>query len=214
MEERWAEVERIADLRPTDRVLDVGCADGLIALEAARLVEHVHGFDRSAKWISAAASEAVERGVTNVSFEVASLADYRPEPLSYDVVLFLAVWGKPLDRRAGKGKDLSGADAVGPEQLTRLLDAARRQLIMRVGVQASAGKEARLPLILEACEQQGFDALCYSRPLHEGRTLRGNMIVANRRGTDARVGQLPALALIPISMLADHPVVKSAAVPV
>jgi hypothetical protein len=62
---------------------------------------------------------------------------------------------------------------------------------------------------VETCEQNGFDALCYSRPLHDGRSLRGNIIVANRRASDARVGELPTLALVPISMLEDHPVVKA-----
>jgi undecaprenyl-phosphate 4-deoxy-4-formamido-L-arabinose transferase len=217
LELQWAEIRRIADFRPTDHLLDVGCAEGWIALEAAGLVEHVHGFDIAGDRIAEALRLTAERGITNATFEVASLATFSLEPRSFDVVLFLAVWGKPAretsaDARA-TGKRAREGKTVAAEELEHLLKATRRQLIMRVGVQRDAEFEPRLGVILDVCGRCGFDALCFSRPLHRGTFVRGNLIVANRRGAGARAGDLPPLALVPTSLLADHPVITSSSRP-
>jgi SAM-dependent methyltransferase len=202
-QDRWNDVRAIADLRLTDRVLDVGCAEGLIALEVAKTVDSVRGFDVSRDRVAEANRMAAERGTRNAIFEVASVDDYSLKPLSYDVVLFLALWGKNL--RNGK--------AIGAEHLDRLLAATRRQMIMRVAIQNEPHREGTLEQILTICEEREFDALCFSstRPKNkkEGPWL-SNIIVANRRGTDARVGKLPRLALIPTALLADHPIVAPA----
>jgi SAM-dependent methyltransferase len=198
---RWDEIRPIADFRPTDDVLDVGCAEGLITLEVARLVKRAHGIDIHPPRVAEASRLATERGLTNATFELASVADYPFEPLSYDVTLFMAVWGKPAD-------DRGTTRAVGAHELRRILGATRRQLLMRAGVQQQARLEPRLEEILDACEQSDFDALCFSRPARKRETgeAGGNVLIANRRGTDARVGELPTLALIPTSRLAGHPV--------
>jgi Methyltransferase domain len=197
-ESRWAEVRELADLRPTDELLDVGCAEGLITLEAATLVRRAHGFDIHADRIAEAQRLAAERGIKNATFAVDSVVAYDFHPLSYDVALFMAVWGK-----AG----------VGANELRELLGATRRQLVMRVGVQQNRRLESRLEEILDVCETVGFDALCFSRPARKRETgeAGGNLLIANRRGTDARVGELPRLALIPTSRLIDHPVVAARA---
>ncbi len=201
---RWDEIRPIADFRRTDHVLDVGCAEGLITLEVAKLVEQVHGFDVNPARVEEASRLAAERGVSNATFQLASVADYPFEPLVFDVILFMAVWGKPVD-------DRGSTRAVGADELRRILGATRRQVVLRVGVQQPARLEARLEEILDACEQSGFDALCFSRPARKRETgeAGGNILIANRRGTDARVGELPRLALIPISRLAGHPVVAA-----
>jgi hypothetical protein len=117
------------------------------------------------------------------------------------VILFLAVWGKPL----------GGGRTVGAAHLRRILRATRRQLIIRVGVQKEPSKESRLGEILALCDQEGFDALCFSRPRDETEVFtRGNLIVAHRRGADARAGRLPPLALVPTELLVDDPIVRSA----
>jgi hypothetical protein len=187
-------------------VLEVGCAEGLITLEVARLVERAHGIDVHPSRVAEANRLAAERGLPNATFEPASVVDYAFEPLSYDVALFMAVWGKGAD-------DRHPTRTVGANELRRILGATRRQLVMRVGVQQQPRLEPRLEEILDVCEESDFDALCFSRPARkrESGEAGGNILIANRRGTDARVGELPTLALIPTSRLAGHPVAAARA---
>jgi 2-polyprenyl-3-methyl-5-hydroxy-6-metoxy-1,4-benzoquinol methylase len=195
------DIRQVADLRRTDHVLDIGCAEGLTTLEVAKVVERTHGFDRHPARVAEATRLAADRGLPNATFEPASVADYPFEPLSYDVTLLMSVWDKPAD-------DRGTTRTVGADELRRILGATRRQLVMRVDVQ-QIGLEGRVEEILDACEQSDFDALCFSRAARKRGTgeTPGNLLIANRRGTDARVGELPRLALIPISRLTDHPVV-------
>lgn len=182
-------VLRFADLRLTDHVLDVGCADGLIALEVAHWVERIHGFDISPTRVARASRSAAEAGIENATFQTISIQDFPFEPLSWDVTLFMRVWGKG-----------SGTRTVGAEELARILSATRRQLILLANVHSFVRDDPLLATILDVCDQNQFDALCSSRP---------NLIIANRRGADARIGELPKLALVPTALLVDHPVVKS-----
>src|SRR5262245_5580921 len=85
---RWEEIARIADFRPGDRVLDVGCAEGLIALAVAPLVECVYGFDISPARIESARILAEQRGIVNATFDVASVEDVGLAPKAWDVTLF------------------------------------------------------------------------------------------------------------------------------
>ena len=184
---RASAVCRFADLRPTDHVLDVGCGEGVVTLEVARHVEHVHGFDVSSARVQRARRSAAERGIQNATFEVMSIQDFPFEPLSWDVALFMRVWGKS----AGTKK------SVGAEELARILSATRRQLIMLAGAHYEQG----LAEMLDVCNQHEFDALCFSS--------RPNLLLANRREAGTRVGELPALAIVPTAWLSDHPMVLS-----
>jgi len=47
LQQRWPEVQRYADLRSDDCVLDVGCAEGLVTMEVARLVQQVRAVEVS-----------------------------------------------------------------------------------------------------------------------------------------------------------------------
>jgi SAM-dependent methyltransferase len=200
-DERWSEIRDIGDFRPDDHVLDVGCAEGLITLEIAALVERVDGFEVKEVRIAEAKRLATERGITNAHFAVVSVDTHPFEPASYDVILFMDVWGKEL----GDGR------TVGAEHLARILDAARRQVIFRAGVQGDPERERRLPEVLSVCDEHGFDALAFSRRRHKGGRTRNSLVIANRRGTDARSGVLPRIVLIPTAQLADHPVVRASA---
>lgn len=63
----------LPELRPDDRILDVGCGPGTITLDLARHVPQgqVLGVDRSTKVLQQACSEARARGTNNVTFKEA-----------------------------------------------------------------------------------------------------------------------------------------------
>ena len=188
-------VTHVADLRPTDHVLDVGCAGGEVALEVARLVERLHGLDVRPDRVQQATERAAARGIPNATFEVTAIQDYSLEPCSWDVTLFMRVWGK------GKG-----ARAVGEAELGRVLRATRRQAILQGGKVRS---EQRLTPILELCDDHGFDAAWF---------VHLNLIVASRRDAGARLGALPERVavrapwgpvLVPVAAVRDHPLLGS-----
>lgn len=183
---------QICDLRPTDRVLDVGCGVGKVALAVAEFVDAVHGLDIRSERVLRAAQLAAEQGLSNASFEVASIEDYPFPPQSWDVTMFMRVWGRDEGRRR-----------VGPEDLERVLLATRRQVIIQAGKPRS---EDNLRRVMELCAENGFDA---------GWFVSQALIVANRRGTDARIYALPdrvliagttAPALVPAAGAPNHPI--------
>jgi SAM-dependent methyltransferase len=186
-QKRWLEVRRLMDLRPTDHVLDVGCAEGWMTLELAKLVEHAHGFDTVELRIEEARRLAQEQGVENASFEVASVIGYPIEPLSYDVTLFSSVWGRQ-----------SASQDVGAQELEALLRGTRRELVARINVMDYPG---RLEEIHDVCAQNDFAALSFP----------GKLIVALRRGVDAQIPQVPRYAIVPTSRLEENPVARAAA---
>jgi SAM-dependent methyltransferase len=179
---RVSEILRHADLRPTDHVLDAGCAEGLITLELAQHVEHVHGFDISAVRIEEAKRLAEERAIANATFEVESVIGYPVEPLSYDVTIFAGVWGS-------KG--------VGFAEIDNLLKGTRRQLLAHIQV---AENRERVPPMFEVGDRNGFDVLCFP----------GKIVIAVRRGSGCRIPHLPGVALVPTAFLAEHPIVREA----
>ena len=184
-QQRWQEVRELMDLRPTDRALDVGCAEGWMTLELAKEVEHAHGFDTVELRIVEAQRLAQEQGVGNATFEVASVIGYPIEPLSYDVTLFSSVWGRQ-----------SASQDVGVKELEALLQGTRRELVARINVMDYPG---RLEEIVEACDRNEFDVLSFP----------GKLIVALRRGVDAKIPRLPRYAILPTSTV-DHPVARAA----
>jgi SAM-dependent methyltransferase len=191
--ERWDDIGRVADLRPTDTVLDMGCAEGLISLEVAKHVSHVDGIEISAHLLEQAVARSREQRIENVSFAVGSVIESTVPPNSYDVVLFLGVMGK----RAGDRR-------VGLEELECMLAATRRQIVVRVNVQKRAymrdEDDFRLHDVLTMMDLHGFDAVCF-----EKREGQGNLVVGNRRGTDARLRAALPLVVIPTEMMSDHP---------
>jgi SAM-dependent methyltransferase len=186
---------RVGDLRSTDHVLDVGCGDGEVALEVAGLVERLHGVDIRGDRVQRAVERAAERGIPNASFETWAIQKYPLEPSSWDVTLFMRVWGKGT--HSGPVQDA---------ELERVLAATRRQAILQAGKRRW---EQRLQRIFAICDQQGFDAAWF---------VELNLIVANRRGAGARIGALPervavsgpgGVRLVPTASVPNHPIVRS-----
>jgi SAM-dependent methyltransferase len=206
LEGRWFDIMQIVDLRATDRVLDVGCAEGLIAFEIAKHVAHVDGIDVMPHRVERARQEAIERKVPNVSFVHGSITQHRLEPMSYDVVLALSVIGKGV-MVVQDSKVISMPKKVrsGFDELACLLAATRRQIILRVNVQEYKPSFISLHDILQKMNECGFDGVCFSR----SRKL-ANVIVGNRRGTDARLLTVPPLVLVPAEDMRDYPCLRDA----
>jgi len=78
-------------LKPTDTVLDFGCAMGSVDLRLAGSVSTIHGIDISSRMIAGAQEAAEVRGVGNVTFAQATIYDESLNRQSYDVVLAFAV---------------------------------------------------------------------------------------------------------------------------
>ena len=74
-------------------VLDLGCAEGLIAREFALAgADHVHGIELLATHLEVAAKAC--EGIGNISFQCAHLAEFiekNPQPPKFDIVLALGI---------------------------------------------------------------------------------------------------------------------------
>lgn len=55
-------------IRPGDRVVDVGCGTGKIAIAASRVAEHVYAIDKRPEAVTYARREAAAAGVENIEF--------------------------------------------------------------------------------------------------------------------------------------------------
>ena len=203
LSERWDDIAQIVDLRPSDLVLDMGCAEGLISFEVAKYVSHVDGVEINPYLLERAISEAVGKKVKNISFTVGSVIDFRASPKSYDVVLFLGVMGKRV------GAKRVGSKRVGLVELEKMLMAARRQIVIRVNVQKRAKDKSDFTLhkILTLMERQEFDGICFSP-----RKGRGDLIVGNRRNSDARIRSALPLVLVPTEMMRNHPCLRDVSI--
>jgi len=76
-------------IRPTDRVLDIGCGTGETTREAARMASSgsALGVDLSSRMIDLARSRAHEEGLGNVAFEQVDAQVHGFEPPAFDVAI-------------------------------------------------------------------------------------------------------------------------------
>jgi len=162
-EQRWADVERFADLRPDDEVLDAGCAEGLITMAVAGRVKSARGIEVQAPRIDAAQRIAADRGLGNVTFECGCLSTAVIEPMGYDVVLFLGVLHHmPADTHV--------------PTLWRLFAATRRRILVKTPMEGVHGLK-RLMMIAQVCKEMGFAGEAIKTNDHGG-----SVFVAERRG--------------------------------
>jgi ubiquinone/menaquinone biosynthesis C-methylase UbiE len=74
-------------LKPTDVVMDCGCATGSIALEIAGGVREVRGIDISSRMIELARNKALDREVSNAAFIHSTIFDSNLKKDSFNVIL-------------------------------------------------------------------------------------------------------------------------------
>ena len=74
-------------LKPTDRVLEIGCGTGTTAIHHAPRVAHVLATDISERMIEIARAKARAAEVHNIDFKVASVDSLSAAPNSFDVIL-------------------------------------------------------------------------------------------------------------------------------
>lgn len=109
------------------------------------------------------------------------------QPQSYDVVLLLSVLGKA-----------DGPVRVGMDTLARMLTAARRQVYIRFGANYRSERVGiTLADIMATCDEAGFTSVCFARNAPDG-----HIVLASRIGTDAKLGTVPPLVLVPTERLA------------
>jgi ArsR family transcriptional regulator len=84
----WAAWARtLGELLPPLDVVDIGCGDGYLALEAARWARHVTGIDRSDDVLERAKLLALRRQVTTVDWRKGDLSRLPLRDASHDVAL-------------------------------------------------------------------------------------------------------------------------------
>jgi ubiquinone/menaquinone biosynthesis C-methylase UbiE len=98
-----ADLARLVDaalLRDIDTVLDLGCGAGHTALAVAPHVAHVTAVDLTPDMVAAASSLAEQRGISNITFDVADSARLPFADASFDVVTSRAAAHHFADVRA------------------------------------------------------------------------------------------------------------------
>jgi len=88
--ERWNDLSGIIDFNKDHTVLDVGCAEGLIAIELSKRFKKVFAFDIEPYRITKARENAV--GIPNIEFSTENYISYQYQ--DYDQVFCLGVYHK------------------------------------------------------------------------------------------------------------------------
>jgi SAM-dependent methyltransferase len=179
--ERWSDVAPLLPFKLSDRVLDIGCAEGLIALAIAPQVLEVVGFEMEPHRVEAAKRFASRMGIRNATFGVGSvLDDELPEGL-FDVVLFLGLIGYPCGERT-----------IGIPELNKALAKCQRSIAIRVDVQDDH-KDLLHP-ILDAMDKAGFDGVCFPKQIRDD---VGNVFIGVKRGSGLA---LPDAGVVPLAV--------------
>jgi protein-L-isoaspartate(D-aspartate) O-methyltransferase len=104
----FAKLLELADLRPTDRALDVGCATGYSAAVLARLAQTVFALEQDADLVRRASGLLPGLGVANVEVILGTLTEGHRAGAPFDaIILNGAIPGPPetlLDQLAEGGR--------------------------------------------------------------------------------------------------------------
>ncbi|KAF2674789.1 methyltransferase domain-containing protein [Microthyrium microscopicum] len=85
-------VVQYLDAKPSDKILDIGCGDGVLTLDLASSCSSIVGLDFSASMIQTAKDEAAKKNITNATFGIADCSRLPEDgksfvqPGSYDKV--------------------------------------------------------------------------------------------------------------------------------
>jgi len=157
-------------LRPSEIVLDVGCANGAHTLQAAGRARRVVGMDYDVHQLAVASAEARRRGVGNVALFAWDLTQAFPFPAAtFDAALFLDVI-EHLHRRREVLAELraGGFDATGPVEpvvydtpWAGVIDAVGG---LSLGLYARLGRWKRDVALARPGESTGFRVVARARP--------------------------------------------------
>jgi SAM-dependent methyltransferase len=90
--DRWKDLEEILDLKQSDSVLDIGCAEGLISIEVAKRVDRVEAFELEPHRVKVAKENARRFNIKNINFSVGSFTGFNYQ--TYNKILCLGVYHK------------------------------------------------------------------------------------------------------------------------
>lgn len=131
-------------IRPGDRVADVGCGTGKVAIAASRLAERVYAIDQRPEAIAYARQEAAAVGVSNVEFFEGDAVEILPGIGRLDAAFVGGSRRLPevLDLLAGKVQGRIVVNAVMIETLQSAVETMQRLGIFVEAVHLQVSRSA------------------------------------------------------------------------
>ena len=136
-----AKLLQAAEIKPTDRVLVVGCASGYAAALAAKLASHVTATESEPAVEGNAKQLAAQLGLTNVTVKIAAAALGDPADERYNVILLNGATEVPLDglcQQLEDGGRLVGVFAISKPARAMIITRSHNDFGARVLFDAAA----------------------------------------------------------------------------